>query len=92
MLDNNDEIEKHSKFEFKNGDTDETRKVTHVSSNKNDEFYPASKLRSPTNEEDYIRSTKVHTYHGKPTHYYRDEPKHDLLLAVKVCVTRSNLF
>lgn len=37
-----------------------------------------------TNEEDYIKSQEVHTYHGKPTHYYRDVPRSDTVLAVKV--------
>jgi len=42
------------------------------------------KLKSPTCEADYIRSEKVHTYNGRATHYYIDEPKRELLLAVKV--------
>lgn len=42
------------------------------------------KLKSPTNEEDYIKSEKVHVYHGRPTHYYRDEPKHEILLTFQV--------
>ncbi|XP_066933019.1 uncharacterized protein [Clytia hemisphaerica] len=42
------------------------------------------KLKSPSpTEDDYIKSDKVHTHHGRVTHYYRDEPKHDMLLAVK---------
>lgn len=36
-------------------------------------------------EDDYIKSDKLHTYHGRTTHYYRDEPKnHEMLLSVKV--------
>lgn len=80
MLDNSEEAsEKRSKFDYavKNGHHDDVGKVVYK-----DDIYPV-KMKSPTNEEDYIRSNKVHTYHGKPTHYYRDEPKHDLLLAVK---------
>lgn len=42
------------------------------------------KLKSPTYEDDYIRSEKVHTRNGRATHYYVDEPTRDMLLAVKV--------
>ena len=49
-----------------------------------EKYYSTPVLKSPTNEENYIRSEKVHSYHGRPTHYYRDEPKHNLLLAIKV--------
>lgn len=42
------------------------------------------KLKSPTNEDDYIKSEKVHMYHGRHTHYYRDEPKHEMLLTFQV--------
>ena len=44
-----------------------------------------------TNEEDYIKSQEVHTYHGKPTHYYRDVPRSDMVLAVKVCILHINI-
>ena len=43
------------------------------------------KLKSPSpTEDDYIKADKVHTHHGRVTHYYRDEAKHEMLLAVKV--------
>lgn len=43
-------------------------------------------LKSPTAEDAYIRSTKLHSYHGKATNYYRDEAKKDVILTPKVCV------
>ena len=47
------------------------------------------KLKSPSpTEDDYIKSDKVHTHHGRVTHYYRDEAKHDMLLAVKVMAAK----
>ena len=53
---------------------------------------PASALHStpaidsPTTgpEENYIKSNTLHTYHGRTTHYYRDEPKVHEVLSVKV--------
>ena len=42
------------------------------------------KLKSPSAEEHYIKSDRLHVYHGRATHYYRDEPKQELLLAIKV--------
>lgn len=45
---------------------------------------PTTTLTEKT-EDDYIKSDKLHTYHGRTTHYYRDEPKHhEMLLSVKV--------
>ena len=49
-----------------------------------DNYYSQPVVKSPTSEDDYIRSKKVHSYHGRQTHYYRDEPKHNLLLSIKV--------
>ena len=47
---------------------------------------PVSSHAPPAAEENiYIKSDKVHMHHGRPTHYYRDQPKqHEMLLSVKV--------
>lgn len=52
----------------------------HISSIKDD-----NKEDSHEQENRYIRSERVHYYHGQPKHYYLDQPKSSsLLIPVKV--------
>ena len=53
----------------------------HISNTKDDD----NKEESNEQENRYIRSERVHYYHGQPKHYYLDQPKSSsLLIPVKV--------